>query len=182
MRMGAGELPMSAETFLLLLVGIVAVFCLQMVANKARRHAEIPLTVLVGDEHTEVLRGSNLLLTEASLIRYRRSKDLLPRLFGVPQLLDVPESGAATFEQDAGEYRFCDRHSEPPGGAVFAFLARCCVRARQELDVSQMRPLHVMLVFTMSDPELRAKLARHVEPARFRALGVRLEVSERVAS
>jgi hypothetical protein len=100
-------------------------------------------------------------------------------LAGLPHLLNFSPNteGAATGE--VREYRFFDPNEEPPAWLVHGFIAGCCVRARQELHVTQMRPLSVTLVIGAGEPARRSKLAEEVNASRMKSLGIRVVVADR---
>jgi hypothetical protein len=164
---------MSLDTVLLLVTGIVLVCGLGILARKLSRSAAIPIDVVIGDERTDVKADGKLLLSEPSLIRYTTE-----HASGRPRLLNFSENGDGRDRTDVKEYRLGGSGEEPASGIVYAFIAGCCLRARQELGVSQMRPLRVNLVITISDPGSRSKLSREIQPDRFRAIGAELTVVE----
>jgi hypothetical protein len=164
---------MSLDTVVLLALGIALVYGLGMVARRLSRSAAIPIEVVIGDERTEVKADGKLLLSEPSFIRYTTDHAL-----GLPRVLNFSENGDGTDRTDAKEYRLGGSGEEPASGIVYAFIAGCCLRARQELRVSQMRPLRVNLVITINDPGGRSKLSRAIHPDRFRAIGAELAVVE----
>jgi hypothetical protein len=164
---------MSLDTVGLLALGIALVYVLGMVGRKLSRSAAIPIDVVIGDERTEVKAYGKVLLSEPSLIRYTTDRAL-----GLPRLLNFSEKGDGTVGTDAKEYRLGGSGEEPASGIVYAFIAGCCLRARQELRVSQMRPLRVNVVITINDPGSRSKLSCEIHPTRFRAIGAELAVAE----
>ena len=164
---------MSLDTVLLLVLGVVLVCGLGILARKLSRSAAIPIDVVIGDERTEVKADGKLLLSEPSLVRYTTEHAL-----GLPRLLNFSEDADGVDRTDAKEYRLGGSGEEPASGIVYAFIAGCCLRARQELGVSQMRPLRVNLVITISDPGSRSKLSLEIQPDRFKAIGAELAVVE----
>lgn len=164
---------MSLDTVVLLALGSALVFALWMLARKLSRSAAIPIDVVIGDEHTEVKADGKLLLSELSLIRYTTE-----HASGLPRLLNFSDNGDGTDRADANEYRLGASAEEPASGIVYGFIAGCCLRARQELGVSQMRPLRVNVVIAISDPGSRSKLSREIHPGRFRAIGAELTVAQ----
>ena len=161
---------LSLETVVLAGVGVALVALLSFVAKKASRSAAIPIDVVVGDDRTEVRASGRVLLSEPSVVRYTTNHTLgLPRLTNFAEKPDLPV--------DAKEYELRGGGEEPASGVVHAFIAGCCLRARRELQVSQMRPLRVQLTVGISDLAARSTFLREVHPKKFGAIGVELSLT-----
>lgn len=161
---------MSLETVVLAGVGVTLVALLSFVARKASRRAAIPIDVVVSDDRTEVRANGRVLLSEPSVVRYTTNHAL-----GLPRLTNFADKQDAA---DSKEYQLRGGGEEPASGVVHAFIAGCCLRARRELQVSQMRPLRVQLIVGFSDSSARSMFLREVHPKRFGAIGVELVVEQ----
>jgi hypothetical protein len=76
------------------------------------------------------------------------------------------------------QYELLGDPAKPASGIVHAFIAGCCLRARKELQVSQMRPLRVQLVVRITDSGARSTFLRETHPEKFSAIGVELVVAD----
>ena len=171
--MAKDDVQMSLDAIVLLVLGVTLVFVLGIVAKRISRSAAVPIDVVVGDEQTEVRADGKVLLSEPSLIRYTTD-----RAFGRPRLLNFSSTKDGASGTDAKEYRIGSACEEPVAGIVYAFVAGCCLRARQELGVGQTRPLRVNLVVAVSDQSSRWRLSSAIKPKQFRAIGADVTVVE----
>jgi hypothetical protein len=153
------------------LIAMLSAACARAtLAWKLSRKRSVEIQILFFAEGVEVRASGKRLFIEPNVLRYRTN-----RLLNIPQIV---QGDREVLGDDPGvfEYRFADPTGDPPAGLIHAFLVRCCIRARKELHMSQLRTLNVAILPSFEHERGRHTLMREVLRGDMVSFGIHLVV------